>query len=90
MGLRIGALAVLVFCLFRPTLILKASVPQQNFVGVIVDDSRSMTITDVNAQPRSTFVQQQFTGPNAKLLETLSQKFVLRFFSFSSKLRVSV
>ena len=84
MGLRIGALAVLAFCLLRPTLILKASVPQQNFVGVLVDDSRSMTIADVDSQPRSSFVQQQFTGPNAKLLEALSQRFVLRFFSFAS------
>ena len=84
MGLRIGALSVLAFCLLRPTLILKASVPQQNFVGVIVDDSRSMTIADVDSQPRSSFVQQQFTGPNAKLLEALSQRFVLRFFSFAS------
>jgi len=84
MGLRIGALAVLAFCLLRPTLILKASVPQQNFVGVIVDDSRSMTIADVDSQPRSSFVQQQFTGTNAKLLEALSQRFVLRFFSFDS------
>ena len=34
------------FCLFRPALILKAAVPQQNFLGVLVDDSRSMSIAD--------------------------------------------
>jgi len=83
-GLRVAALAVLLVCLLRPTLILKASVPQQNFVGVLVDDSRSMTIADSNGQPRSTFVQEQLSGPNAKLLNALSQRFVLRFFSFSS------
>ena len=42
--------ALLVFCLFRPTLVLKAAVPQQNFVGVLVDDSRSMSIADTNGQ----------------------------------------
>lgn len=83
-GLRVGVLALLVVCLFRPTLILKASVPQQNFVAVLVDDSRSMTIADTNGQPRSAFVQQQLSGPNASLYKALSDRFVLRFFSFAS------
>jgi uncharacterized membrane protein len=82
-GLRLLALAVLLVCLFRPTLILKAAVPQQNFLGVLVDDSRSMAIADRDGQPRSAFVQQQL-GANAPLLNALSQKFVVRFFSFSS------
>src|SRR5712691_1344046 len=83
-GLRLAALAVLLFCLFRPTLILKAAVPQQNFLGVLLDDSRSMSITDRDGQARSVFVQQQLSGPNAKLLQALSQRFVVRFFSFAS------
>ena len=83
-GLRVAALAILLFCLFRPTLVLKAAVPQQNFLGVLVDDSRSMSIADRDGQPRSAFVQQQLSGPNAKLLAALSQRFVVRFFSFSS------
>src|SRR4051812_6700175 len=83
-GLRLAALAVLLFCLFRPALILKAAVPQQNFLGVLVDDSRSMSIADLNGQTRSTFIRQQLAGPNAKLLDALSQRFVVRFFRFSS------
>src|SRR5215510_14454446 len=83
-GLRVVALAVLLICLFRPTLVLKAAVPQQNFLGVLVDDSRSMSIADRDGQPRSAFVQDQLNGPNAKLLAALSQRFVVRFFSFSS------
>src|SRR5215469_2981885 len=83
-GLRLAALAVLLVCLFRPTLILKAAVPQQNFLAVLVDDSRSMAIADTNGQPRSTFVQKQLAGPNAKLLNALSQRFVVRFFKFAS------
>ena len=83
-GLRLAALAVLLFCLFRPALILKAAVPQQNFLGVLVDDSRSMAIGDLDGQARSTFIQQQLTGPNARLLDALSQRFVVRFFSFAS------
>ncbi len=83
-GLRLAALAVLLFCLFRPALILKAAVPQQNFLGVLVDDSRSMSIADVNGQPRSVFIQQQLSGQHAALLDALSQRFVVRFFRFSS------
>src|SRR4051794_10624165 len=83
-ALRVGAVAVLLLCLFRPTLVLKAAVPQQNFLGVLVDDSRSMSIADRDGQPRSAFVQEQLSGPNAKLLAALSQRFVVRFFSFSS------
>ena len=83
-GLRLAALAVLVFCLFRPALILKAAVPQQNFLGVLIDDSRSMSIADLDGQTRSTFIQQQLAGPNARLLDALSRRFVVRFFSFAS------
>jgi len=83
-GLRVAALLVLLVCLFRPTLVLKAAVPQQNFLGVLVDDSRSMSIADRDGQPRSAFVQEQLSGPNARLFAALSQRFVVRFFSFSS------
>ncbi|HEV8345856.1 MAG TPA: glutamine amidotransferase [Vicinamibacterales bacterium] len=83
-GLRLAALAVLLVCLFRPTLILKAAVPQQNFLGVLIDDSRSMAIADKDGQPRSAFVQQQLNGPSGALLNAMSQRFVVRFFKFSS------
>ncbi|PYQ82951.1 MAG: hypothetical protein DMG01_00060 [Acidobacteria bacterium] len=83
-ALRLAALAVLLVCLFRPTLILKAAVPQQNFLAVLVDNSRSMAIADRDGQARSAFVQQQLNGPNAKLLTALSQRFVVRLFSFAS------
>ena len=84
-GLRIGALVLILICLLRPTLILRASVPQQNFVAVLVDDSRSMSIADTDGRPRSAFIQEQLSsGPNARLLEALSERFVLRFFSFGS------
>ena len=40
--LRVMLLAVLVFALLQPALILSTIVPQQNFLGVLIDDSRSM------------------------------------------------
>src|SRR5579862_262828 len=67
-GLRVAIVALIAFCLFRPTLTLKASVPQQNFVGILVDDSHSMEIADRDNQPRSAFVRQQLTSPSGPLL----------------------
>ncbi len=65
-------------------LVVKAAVPQQNFLGVLVDDSRSMQIADVDGQARSAFVKQHFTSPEGDVLKTLSSRFVLRSFRFSS------
>jgi uncharacterized membrane protein len=81
--LRLGVLAVLIICLFRPTLVLRAAVPQQNFLGVIVDDSRSMTIADRDGLPRTDFVQKEF-GAEGALHKALSDRFVLRHFKFST------
>src|SRR3954452_9565998 len=36
-ALRLGVVALVLFCLFRPSLILKAAVPQQNFLGILID-----------------------------------------------------
>ena len=43
-----------------------------------------MAIADRDGQPRSAFIQEQLGAKNAKLLDALSQKFVVRFFRFSS------
>ncbi|HEX4346872.1 MAG TPA: glutamine amidotransferase [Vicinamibacterales bacterium] len=83
-GLRVAIVAALLFCLARPILVLKAAVPQQNFLGILLDDSKSMTIADTGGQPRTDFVQQQLALPDSPLLSALSQRFVLRFFRFSS------
>src|SRR5512138_2996252 len=82
-AIRLLLLLLILFCLFRPSLILRAAVPQQNFLGVLIDDSRSMTIADRDEKPRTDFVQQQF-GPDGALAKALSQRFVLRYFRFSS------
>jgi uncharacterized membrane protein len=82
-SLRILALAVVLFCLFRPTLVVRAAVDQQNVVAVLLDDSRSMQIPDQDTHPRGAYVQKEF-GPNGTLLKSLSDKFLVRTFRFSS------
>jgi uncharacterized membrane protein len=84
-ALRMVALALVVFCLFRPTLIVKAAIPQQNVVAVLMDDSRSMQIGDwENNQPRAEFLRQQLAANTSPLLKALSERFLVRTFRFSS------
>ena len=82
--LRVCTLLVLMVCLFRPMLLLSAAVPQRNYVGVLVDDSRSMRIADKDGKARSDWIEHQFGGPDSVLLKKLREKFIVRLFSFSS------
>lgn len=82
--LRASALVVLIVCLFRPMLLLSAAVPQRNYVGVLIDDSRSMQIADRDGRPRSDWVRHALGGPDSALLKELSEKFIVRMFRFSS------
>jgi uncharacterized membrane protein len=83
-GLRIAALGLVLFCLFRPTLVVRAAVAQQNVVAVLLDDSRSMMIPDEGEAPRADFVRNQFGSPDSPLLKSLSDRFLVRVFRFSS------
>ncbi len=81
--LRLGVIGLLVFILFQPTLVLTSVAPQRNFVGILVDDSKSMLITDEDGVPRSDFIERTFGAEGSELLTELSNKFALRFFRFS-------
>lgn len=83
-ALRLAALALVLFCLFRPTLVVRAAVPQQNVVAVLLDDSRSMQIPDWNGQARGAYLTEQFGTPDGPLLQALSDRFLVRVFRFSS------
>src|SRR4029453_15373075 len=82
--LRIATLGLVLFCLFRPTLIVRAAVPQQNVVAVLLDDSRSMQIPDWAGKPRGEFLRQQFGTPESPVVKALSERFLVRTFRFSS------
>jgi uncharacterized membrane protein len=82
--LRVAALGLVLFCLFRPTLVVRAAVNQQNVVAVLLDDSRSMQIPDHDGKPRADFVRSHFGGPDSPLMKSLSEKFIVRTFRFSS------
>ena len=52
-SLRLAILGLIVFCLFRPVLVISTVVPDRNFLGILIDDSKSMPrISDCQAQKK--------------------------------------
>jgi uncharacterized membrane protein len=84
LALRIAMFALVLFALLQPMLLLKVAVPQQNFVGILLDDSSSMAVADHHGGPRSDFVMDQLGRPDSPLLTALGERFSLRIFRFSS------
>jgi len=82
-----GLVAVLLFCLIRPTLILKPR-PATEFPRVLIDDSRSMLIADRDGQPRSQFVQREcpHQQPAAQGAAAALRPPVLQIFSSAGRL----
>jgi len=83
-ALRVALLVLVLACLFRPVLVVRAAVPQQNVVGVLLDDSRSMQIADLNDQSRAQYVQSAFGAVDSGTLKALADRFAVRVFRFSS------
>jgi len=83
-GLRIASLAVLLVCLMRPMLLLNAAVPQRNFVGVLIDDSRSMQIADRGGRQRADWIRDSIAAPKSALLAALRERFQVKLFHFGA------
>ena len=83
-AIRLAILTIILVCLFRPLLVVRAASPQQNFLGVLLDDSRSMQIADVDGQPRASYVKVEFGANTRGLLQALSNRFTVRTFRFSN------
>ena len=86
---RAAAIALVLLCLLRPQLVLSLVVPQENVVGVLLDDSRSMQIADAgDGVPRGRALRKAFPEDEAgregpALGPVLQEKFVTRLFRFS-------
>lgn len=82
LGLRLGALALVLLALLRPMLVLNAAVPQRNYVAVLLDDSKSLRIADVAGAERAQYVRDSLLAPKSALLAALRQRFQVRLFRF--------
>jgi len=83
-ALRATALIVVLGCLSRPMLLLSAPVPQRNFVGVLIDDSRSMRIAEQGGRTRADIVDDVLGDATTSILPALRERFQVRLFRFGS------
>ena len=81
-SIRVTALVLVLVCLFRPMLLLSAPVPQRNFVGVLIDDSRSMQIADGGERARSEIIRNALGTSDSSLIAALRERFQVRLFRF--------
>ena len=82
--LRSAAISLVLFSLTRPLLEVGSKVPQSSVVGILLDNSISMQITDYDDRPRSNLISQQLDSGSGGLLRALQQKFDTRLFKFGT------
>ena len=56
---------------------------QQSFVGVLLDDSQSVTIKDDEGRARAEFMRERLLSTEGDIRRALEDKFKVRFFRFS-------
>jgi uncharacterized membrane protein len=81
---RVAVFGLLGLCLLRPVLLVSSAVPQRNVLGILLDDSRSMRLSDLEGGSRLELVQRLFGDSANAITQRLGEKFVLRFFRFAA------
>jgi uncharacterized membrane protein len=83
-AVRVAIVALAGVALLRPTLLLPTAVPQKNAVAILIDDSRSMRITDAGGGSRAEVAQRLLGTRDSTLARALADRFQLRYFRFAS------
>ena len=82
--LRALALCGLAFCLLKPFVTIYQTSPDDSYLAVLLDESKSMQVTDsVNQESRLSSVNNLLFDPEGGILNSLNEKFKTRLFSFS-------
>lgn len=82
-GWRALTIGIVLACLLRPMLVLSTAVAQRNVLAILLDDSRSMRVADVDGATRTSAMQRTF-GDSGALVRGLSGKFAVRVFRFAA------
>ena len=83
MGLRVSLLLLLLLMIMRPVIVIPSVIPRSSSLAVLIDDSRSMQLSDENGRRRIDAVRELLNG-SASLLTQAGQKFRLRLYGFSN------
>ena len=82
--LRTVALCGLAFCLLKPFVTIYQTSPDDSYLLLLVDQSKSMQITDTpNQGSRLALANDLLFNPDTGLIDDLSSKFKTRVFAFS-------
>ncbi|MBE65938.1 MAG: hypothetical protein CMQ30_04625 [Gammaproteobacteria bacterium] len=81
---RGSVLVLILFCLLRPVITTIQTSPQETYLGILIDDSQSMSIDDLDGgQTRASGIEDLlFEGG---LIEELSESFQIRTFRFDKE-----
>jgi hypothetical protein len=83
-GMQSATVALLLFLLWQPAITIGELNSQQNIIAVVIDDSHSMAVSDVDGCPRESSVLGALDGG---VLAALAQRFQTRLYRLDSALR---
>ena len=82
-ALRCALVAVILFCVMRPVIVVPSVIPQSSYVPVLMDDSSSMKLPD-EASPTRLEALKQLMSANSAFYSALADKFKLRPYKFAA------
>jgi len=87
--LRVVSVGLLLICLLEPTLVAREEVHRKANLLVLVDDSQSMSLTDVDRQtgmsvPRIDAIEEALISNEKGVMADLADRFNMEFYQFSS------
>ena len=81
---RSSVLVLILFCLLRPVITTMQAAPQETYLGVLIDDSQSMSIADLpGGQSRQAAIGETFFEDG--IIDELSEFFQIRTFRFDGQ-----
>ena len=81
---RSSVLVLILFCLLRPVITTMQAAPQETYLGVLIDDSQSMSIADLpGGQSRQAAIGEAFFEDGG--IDELSEFFQIRTFRFDGQ-----
>jgi uncharacterized membrane protein len=82
-ALRCALVAVILFCVMRPVIVVPSVIPQSSYVAVLMDDSSSMKLPDESSASRLEALKQLMSA-NSAFYSALADKFKLRPYRFAA------